>query len=233
MRALLVAALVSLAVPAAAGARPGRAVLTGCERADATATFEGRTSQVTRGERMAMRFVLQVRGPGERWHRVRVKGFSAWHTSDPGRSRYVYTKRVEGLVGPSAYRVVVRFRWLDADGGVIRRGRSVSRSCRMPDARPDLSVAAISVRRHPGRYAVTVRNAGRSPAGASRLELDLGDGGAPLTAQVGALAARESRTVVLAGRACVPGAVLTATADTGDAVDERDEGDDVLATTCP
>jgi hypothetical protein len=38
---------------------------------------------------------------------------------------------------------------------------------------------------------------------------------------------------VLAGRACAPGAVLTATADATDVVDERDESDDALVATCP
>jgi hypothetical protein len=174
-----------------------------------------------------------MRSPGRRWHRVRIPGFSAWHNSDPGRARYVYTKRVEGLVGPARYRVGVRFHWLAADGSVLRRARALSRSCRMPDPRPDLRVADVSVRPGRSRYVVTVRNAGRSGAAQTWLELDLGDGGPPLWAPVDGLAAHEARAVVLAGRACVPGAPLTATADATDLVDERREDDDALGVACP
>jgi hypothetical protein len=235
MRVLaLVPALILLAAPAgAAAARPARAVLVTCDRVARSATFDGRMARVTGGERMSMRFLLQSRAPGERWRRVRVPGFGAWHTSDPGRARYIYTKVVEGLVGPSAYRVIVHFRWLDADGAVLRRARAASAGCRQPDPRPDLQVAAVAVR--PGRthYAVTVENSGRSEAGPSRLALDLGDGGPALSAPVGPLVAGAEQTVVLAGRACTPGALLTATADATDLVDEHDEDDDVLTASCP
>jgi hypothetical protein len=204
-----------------------------CDRGAQEASFDGRMDQIEGGARMSMRFLLQVRRPGGHWHRVHVAGFSAWHTSDPGPSRYVYTKRLEGLVGPSSYRVIVRFRWLDADGDVMRHSQAVSRSCRMPDPRPDLRVSAIAVRPSGTHYAVTVRNAGHSTARASLLSLDLGDGGALLSVPVDSLAAREMRTVVLAGRACVPGATLTATADADGVVDEHREDNDTRVTTCP
>jgi CARDB len=181
--------------------------------------------------------VLQSRSPGEHWSRVAVPGFSAWKTADAGRSAYTYTKRVEQLAGPASYRVVVRFRWLAADGAVLHHARRVSASCRQPDPRADLEVTGLQVqpalRADRRRYAVTVANTGRSEADASRLALDLGDGLAPLTAAVDPLAAGEERTVVLSGRACTPGATLTATADAGDAVDEHDEDDDVLVMACP
>jgi hypothetical protein len=196
------------------------------------ATFDGRASLVAGAERIGMRFVLQSRAPGARWRRVRVPGFSAWHTSAAGRQRYVYTKQVQGLVGPRAYRVRVAFRWVAADGTVVRRARATSAACREPDLRPDLRVAAIGVRDR-SHFAVTVRNTGRSAADPTRVELDLGDGGAPLSAAVPMLAAGGQRTVVLTGRACVRGAVLTATADATDAVEERDESDDALVATCP
>jgi hypothetical protein len=229
-----IVAVLALAAPAgAAVSRPARAVLVACDRTESSATFDGRMTQVAGAERMAMSFVLQSRARGGRWRPLHVPAFSAWHTSDPGRARYVYTKVVEGLVGPSAYRVVVRFRWVDADGAVLRRARAVSDACRQPDPRPDLEVAAISVRRDRAHYAVTVANTGRSDADPTRVELDLGDAGPVLSAPVGPLAAGAEQTVVLAGRACTPRALLTARADATDLVDERDEDDDVLAATCP
>jgi CARDB len=234
MRALLAALLVSLAVPAVASAQPGSAVLVGCDRDARVGTFDGRMDAVAGGNRMAMSFTLQVRPRGRvHWHRVRIPGFGAWHTSAPGRERYVYTKRVEGLVGPARYRVLVRFRWLDGGGAVVRSARGVSAACQIPDPRPDLRVAAVTVRPARTHYAVTVRNAGRSAAAPSTLQLDLGDGGAPLSADVGPLAPGARQLVVLRGRACASGAVVTATADATDAVDERNEADNARVVTCP
>ena len=67
----------------------------------------------------------------------------------------------------------------------------------------------------------------------SRVAVDLGDDGAPRTGAVGALAHGERATVVVGGPACVPGTLLTATADASDVVDEHDEDDDVLSAACP
>jgi CARDB len=217
-----------------AAAPPVQAALVSCDRMARVATFEGRASLVAGAERIGMRFVLQARASSAaRWRRVRVPGFSTWHTSAAGRERYVYTKQVEGLVGPRSYRVRVFFRWLDGEGDVIRRARAASSACREPDLRPDLRVAAIAVRRDHAHFAVTVRNTGRTDADPTRVDLDLGDGGPPLSAPVPTIAAGGQRTVVLAGRACTSGAVLTATADSTDAVEERDESDDALVATCP
>jgi hypothetical protein len=236
----IVPALVAAGVlaPAAPAASPARAVVVSCDRTAGQAVFDGRMETEPGAARMQMRFTLQDRvPPSRRYHRVRIPSFGAWQTSSPGRSRYVYTKRVDGLVGPASYRVVVHFRWLDADGDVLRRARATSRVCRVPDLRPDLSVSAIEVRpaTQPARrrYAVTVTNSGRSPADPTRLTLDLGDGGWVLGTSVDPLDPDESRTVVLGGRACVPGDELTATADATDVVDERDEDDDVLTAACP
>jgi hypothetical protein len=234
---VLIAASFAIAPAAHAATRPPQAALVSCDKVHHVAVFEGRMDNRAGSARMQMRFVLQDHGPGEHWARVAVPGFSAWQSSATGRSRYVYTKTVDGLVGPASYRVVVHFRWLDADGTVLRRATVVSASCRQPDPRPDLSVAALEVRPAARlsrrRYAITVANTGRSAASASRLALDLGDGGTPLSAGVGALDPGAEQTVVVTGRACVPGTLLTAAADATDVVDEHDEDDDTFALSCP
>ncbi len=67
--------------------------------------------------RMQMRFTLQARTPDTtRWSAVAAPGFGTWVSSAPGTSRYVYTKRVEGLLAPASYRVQLRFRWLSDAG---------------------------------------------------------------------------------------------------------------------
>jgi CARDB len=233
---VLIAAFFALAPAAHAATRP-RAALVSCDKAAHEAVFDGRMDARPGTARMQMRFLLQDREPGERFTRVPVPRFSVWHSSAAGRSRYVYTKTVDGLVGPASYRVVVRFRWLAADGSVLHRASAVSAACRQPDPRADLSVSALEVRPalrpQRRRYAITVVNSGRSAAAASRVALDLGDGGASLTGPVGALDPGAQETVVLSGRACEPGTLLTAAADAGDVVDEHDEDDDTLALSCP
>src|SRR5690606_36748050 len=93
--------------------------------------------------RTAMRFPLRERTPGSRWTRVRAAGFGRWERSDPGRAGFVYTKRVERMRRVADYRVVVRFRWEQADGTRRRRVRR-SPVCRQPDPRPDLELASVT-----------------------------------------------------------------------------------------
>jgi hypothetical protein len=186
---------------------------------------------------MQMRFRLQVSQPGDiAWQRVTVPGFGAWTASGAGRPRYVFTRRVEQLLAPASYRVQVRFRWLDAGGAVVATAAATSRACRQPDPRPDLAVTAIAIRPAASsgqrRYAVTVRNSGRSTAPASTVSLELG-GGAPLLAPLGALASGASGVVTFNAPVCASGTAVVATADAADTVDEHDDDDDVLTLTCP
>jgi hypothetical protein len=226
-----------LAVAPAAQARAPRALLVTCDQGARAAVFEGRMDSVTGAARMGMRFRLQTVQPGDAaWRRVGVPGFGGWVTSDPGRARLVFTRRVEHLLGPASYRVQVRFRWLDATGAAIADTVVTSRACRQPDPRPDLEVDAIDI--GPAtvagsrRYLVTVRNSGRSSAPASTVALDLG-AGAPLTAAVSALGPGAHATVAFTAPACASGTAVAGTADVADVVDESDESNDVLTAGCP
>jgi CARDB protein len=227
----LLAALVF--APVASGAGPASAELLACERgAEPAAEFEARMGTVPGAVRMRMRFTLQVMTPGRSsFRRVAAPGFGVWSTSDPGTTRYAYTRRVENLVGPAAYRVVVRFRWLDAADKVIARDREQSRRCRQPDLRPNLALRSLAV--EPGadestrRYVAVVRNTGRRPVGAFEVAVGVLP---PVT--IPALGPRRERTVEVTGPACEPGAPITAAADPADLVDERSETDNELSVTC-
>lgn len=232
-RALLLSLLILACCPAAAAAESVRllACVPALEGADRSATFEARMRPVRWSERMQVRFTLQVEEDvlGS-WRRLPAPGFDQWLTSDPGVSRYSYSKTVQNLAAPAAYRTVVRFRWLAGDGAVLARSRATSRTCRQPDMRPDLAVVRIDV--VDGGHAITLRNAGRSAAGAFAVALSVGDRmREPLT--VAGLAAGEHAVLTFAGPACQPGAPLAATVDADDEVDERDEDDNVLVATCP
>jgi hypothetical protein len=244
-RALLICTLlVPLLGAAAAHAAsvPGAGVkLLACvpalEQQERTATFEARVRPARGSERMQVRFTLQEReevlAP---WRRVVAPGFDEWLTSDPGVTRYSYSKVVQNLAAPATYRAVVRFRWLASDGAVLMRSRATSRSCRQPDMRPDVAATRIEVLPlsdyDQARYVVTVRNTGRSAAGAFSVGLRVGDEELIPLALPG-LGAGELLLLRFTGPACVPGAPLTAIVDPDQAVDERDEDDNVLSAICP
>lgn len=229
---LVIAALLLLLAPAAAAAskRAGVALLE-CDREARAASFQARMELVSGAARMQMRFTLLAERGRRGFRRVWAPGFGVWTTADPGVTRYVYTRRVEHLLGPARYRVHVRFRWLDGDGRTIARDAARSRICRQPDPRPNLVVRSLSIepagepdRR---RYVVLVRNAGIGDADPFELEVT---GTAPVV--VDGLAAQRERTVALIGPACKPGWEVTATADPLDELDERSERDNEVAITC-
>jgi subtilase family serine protease len=126
--------------------------------------------------------------------------------------------------------VQVRFRWLDADGAVVRTALLRSRSCRQPDRRADLEPVALTVGAD-ARYDVTVRNAGRGAAPASTVTLRFPDG-TLVSAPVPPMAASGREDVFVSGPACWPGQSIAVTADSGDAVDESDE-DNLAIFACP
>jgi hypothetical protein len=207
-----------------------------CDRVHQSAVFEGRMDTMPHADRMQMRFRLQVwTAAAPAWTRLAVPGFSAWVTSEPARTRYVYSKRVEALLAPAAYRVITRFRWLDAHGATLRTARTISKPCRQPDPRPDLRVTGLgpapAADGSGRRYDVTVRNTGRGDAAASTLQLVLADG-STLSGDVPPIAPGGLEDVFLSGPACRPGDTLTAIADAADAVDERDEAN-AVSLPCP
>ncbi len=245
LRALVLALLaLAVAAPAAGAAVPrwaAKAVLDDCERGiddtDRAAVFEGQMRTVRGAARMQMRFTLQARTPDtSRWSAVSAPGFGSWTTSSPGTSRYVYTKRVEGLLAPASYRVLLRYRWLSETGRTLASARRSSPACRLPDPRPNLVVSSLTVQRTARagryRYVAFVRNTGRSAAEESALRVALGGTALPF-APVLALEPGEGVEVAVEGPACGEGAPVDADADAGEAVDERDEADNRFTRLCP
>jgi hypothetical protein len=232
MRRALLPLLLLLLWPAAADAASVKvlACVPALDPVARSATFEARVKAARGSDRMQVRFTLQERDQGlrARWRKVVAPGFEEWLTSASGVRRYTYSRTIQNLTAPASYRTVVRFRWLDADGEVLRSTRARSGTCRQPDMRPDLTPLRVEVL--PGadagtrRYRVVVRNAGRSDAGA--FDVALGDGVERITA----LAAGAQRAVTLTGPACADGTPITV--DPGDLVDERDEDDNVLVPVC-
>ena len=240
---LLLPAAVACAAPAAAPA--ATAGLTSVKVAECTpalepearsATFEARVRAVPGTERLAVRFTLQTRGPGElTWRKVTAPGLDAWLESDEGVGRYGYLKTVRNLSAPASYRVTVRFRWLDADGGVLRTAKRRSAACRQTDLRPDLDPRRVELHEaadpRDRRYVVFVKNAGRTLAPPASVALRVGDRLLP-PAMAPSAAPGATRRVAFTAPACAAGEELEVTVDPGDVLDEADE-DNVLVVPCP
>lgn len=243
-RALLIALLCLTALPAAGAADAPPAApelgadtsscVTGLTAADRSATFTASMPADDGASVLAMRFTLQRFRAGA-WRSVPARTFGRWERSTPGALGLKYAKHVQQLDAPAAYRAVVRFRWLDADGATVREEQLRTRACREPERRPDLQPVRIV----PGpigadgavTYALTVRNTGATAAPASRALLSVGS--IALTTQdVDALAPGATATVSFSGPPCQPGEMLRAAADDSDTVDEADEGDNVLVQRC-
>jgi hypothetical protein len=125
----------SQAAPPAAGGAV--ATLEQCatkgEQANRSATFSGEMTAIGDTARMAMRIEVQERLPGEElFHTVSAPGLGVWRGSAPGVKIYKYVKQVTNLSAPAGYRALVRFRWLNDRGYVIRRAERHTFRCAQP-----------------------------------------------------------------------------------------------------
>ena len=125
-----------------AAATVEQCVTTG-EQTDRSATFSGEMTALAGTARMAMRIEVQERMPGEELFRtVAAPGLGVWRGSASGVKIYQYVKQVTNLASPAAYRALVRFRWLNDKGYVIRRAERVTSPCIQPASETTQAPAA-------------------------------------------------------------------------------------------
>jgi hypothetical protein len=236
---LFVATLAILAVapPAALAADaaerpPLRARLvtcaTGPTAADRYAVFTGSMPAIVGATRMEMRFDLLQRHSGTLgFARVPLPKWGQWErTERRGIAGFIFTKRVEQLAAPAVYRAVVRFRWFDAGGHLVRSQKRVSGLCRQQDPRPDLEVGTLGAAPD-GRYLVEIVNDGLTDSGPFSMALGAA------TTQVASLSAGQRVLVPVVADRCAPGDQVSIALDTGDDVEEADELDDAVVRSCP
>jgi hypothetical protein len=101
--------------------------------AERSATFTGEMTAVPGAARMAVRVDVQERVPGEmEYHPVSANGLGVWRWADPKVKVYKYVKQVSNLSAPASYRGLVRFRWVNAKGHVIKRAERLTARCLQP-----------------------------------------------------------------------------------------------------
>ncbi|HXM87519.1 MAG TPA: hypothetical protein VN889_07775 [Solirubrobacteraceae bacterium] len=111
------------------------ACVTSGVQAERSVTFNGEMTAVAGTARMAIRIDLEERAPEElEYHVVSApgSGLGIWRPADPKVKVYKYVKQVSNLTSPASYRALVRFRWFNAAGHVIKRSERVTVRCLQP-----------------------------------------------------------------------------------------------------
>jgi hypothetical protein len=107
--------------------------MTSTVQAERSATFTGEMSSVAGAAKMSMRIDVEERAPGEsEFHTVSAPGLGVWRAADPKVKVYKYLKQVSNLSSPASYRGLVRFRWINAHGHVIKRAERLTTRCLQP-----------------------------------------------------------------------------------------------------
>lgn len=215
---------------------PLKATLETCQAgttpADRYAVFTGSMPTQQKAASLWMRFDLFERTPQTKaFDHVALAKWGIWErTTKSGVPGFIFTKRVDQLAAPAAYRAVVSFRWYDAKGKLLRSERRVSAVCHQPDPRPDLHVKRVTF--DSGKAHVVVRNRGRSAAGTFDVSATLGSG-TGLSRTVSGLPQGAQTTLTFPAGRCGAGQSATITLDPSAAVDEADEADDSVTVPCP
>jgi len=234
-RALLIAALATAALPAAAGAAPAPASVkvVECSIEQHEAAFYARMQQLPGASRMAMRFTLLEETSGDAVTRVKVPGLRRWRFSKPGVKAFAYRQGLRNLPENATHRVLVEFRWYDADGSEVERAKRRSARCRQFIELPNLvsRITAVIPTLVLGvvRYEATVRNSGRAAATGVPVRLTV-DGNVVDTVTLASLAPGEQRSIAIRGPQCHRLATLEA--DPEKAIAESSDDDNVFELNC-
>jgi hypothetical protein len=228
-----------LAVPgqAQAASKTPSAQVIECKSGDAgetrSAAFQGRMRAIPRTDRMLMRFTLLERFGDESLHAVSLPPLKAWRSAKPGIKDFRYKQTVTGLQGGGEYRVSIDFRWLDADGNLLRKKRRLSGTCRQAGELANLQPGRPTEQPGPegtSVYVVPVHNPGKVAASDIAVELFV-DGAATNVGHIDSIAAGETREVRFTGPACERN--LRVVVDPADTVKERFERDNTAVIPCP
>jgi CARDB len=236
--ATALAALSATAAPAAASADPPQSVHlkacrtgTGMDPSPRSATFVGKMHDVPGSVRMGMHFRLIERSAQNGTQPMRSPDLGPWHTSNDGVKHFSYSQTVNGLTQGDSYRVVVKFRWIDSSGKVIRRAKRTSAACVQPGP-PNLTVDSIAIKRDTSLgtsvFHVKISNDGEVLVKSALLEL-FTDGAEADSRRLKNLQPGETRTVKLTGPIC---ATVRATVDPKNRVAESNEHDNSLTRSC-
>jgi hypothetical protein len=110
--------------------------VTATVQANRSVTFTGQMETVAGAHRMAIQIQVQEHTPEvEGFHTLATAGLGSWQRSEAGVKIYKVRQAVTNLPAPAAFRAIVRYRWVNERGQVIRRDQRRTPVCRQPPER--------------------------------------------------------------------------------------------------
>jgi hypothetical protein len=108
-----------------------------------SATFAGEMNAIAGSARMQIDVQLQERSTVEaRFRTVHTPALGGWRSSNPGVKVFAHIQQVTNLSAPAVYRGLIGFRWLDADGHVLKSESLHTAICEQPAVPSDSTGAA-------------------------------------------------------------------------------------------
>lgn len=200
-------------------------------------SFDASMAYLAGADSMWMRFELLSRAPGATDFTRVPNGGDGWYREKAVKV-FAYDDKIFAVpdLGSSAeYRARVTFRWNDPSGRALLVVKRLTTVCKLTPE-PNLQLGALTTQAGdaPGllRYTIAVRNAGQVDAGAFDVGLRIDAEDRPPVTVTG-VAAGVSQQVTFTAPRCSTGTILRFEADSGDAISESDESDNVLSVTCP
>lgn len=228
---LLVTALLTAGLTTDAGAAQRAVKVVDCRTG--TATFEGTVRAVKGASRMAMRFQLRQQGSAtDEPQAVKAPDLMPWRKSRAGVKEFTYSQTVKGLASGVTYSVLVKYRWFNAAGKVIKRAEQPSGTCVQDGSLPNLVLGSVKL--SPGAvpgtavYTVQVRNIGGGAAEGVSVTL-ISDGSEIDTQTIDRLEAGEFKSLKFTGPHCNR---FRAEVDPGETIPETVESDNELRGRC-
>jgi hypothetical protein len=112
-------------------------------QADRSVTFTGQMETVAGAHRMAIEIVVQEHTIEEEgFHTLTTAGLGSWQRSEAGVKIYKVRQAVTDLPAPAVFRAIVRYRWMNEKGQVIRHDEHRTPICKQPGERAKTGTAS-------------------------------------------------------------------------------------------
>jgi hypothetical protein len=110
--------------------------VTAATQAGRSVTFTGQMETVVGAHKMAIEIVVQEHTSEEEgFHTLTTAGLGSWQRSEAGVKIYKVRQAVTDLPAPAVFRAIVRYRWMNEKGAVIRRDERYTPICKQPGER--------------------------------------------------------------------------------------------------
>jgi hypothetical protein len=102
-------------------------------QAGRSVTFTGQMETVAGAHKMAIEIVVQEHTLEEEgFHAITTAGLGSWQRSEAGVKIYKVRQAVTDLPAPAVFRAIVRYRWMNEKGQVIRHDERRTPICKQP-----------------------------------------------------------------------------------------------------